>query len=61
MTWTVKRIQECDYGCEERTEEDRRKVLVTLESDGGKLRMVTADDDWLYENGIDEGSTWKDK
>lgn len=23
MAWTVKRIQEGDYGCEERTEEER--------------------------------------
>ena len=32
MTWRVKRIQEGDYGCEERTEE-RNLVIVTLENE----------------------------
>ena len=48
MAWTVKRIQEGDYGCEERTEEERNLVIVTLENEDGLTRQVTADDDWLY-------------
>lgn len=58
MTWKVKQIQECDYGCEERTEEERARVLVTLENEEGMIRQLTADDDWLYAMGIDEGSIW---
>ena len=84
MEWRVMRIQEGDYGCEERTEEERNRVIVTLENrDGqirhgceerteeernrvivtlenrdGQIRQVMADDDWLYANGIDEGSIW---
>ena len=58
MEWTVKRIQEGDYGCEERAEEERNQVIVTLENDNGLIRQLTADDDWLYETGIDEGSLW---
>ena len=27
MAWTVKRIQEGDYGCEERTEEERNAIF----------------------------------
>ena len=58
MAWTVKRIQEGDYGCEERAEEERNQVIVTLENDDGLIRQLTADDDWLYTMGIDEGSIW---
>ena len=58
MTWKVKRIQEGDYGCEERTEEERARVLVILENEEGMIRQLTADDDWLYAMGIDEGSIW---
>ena len=42
MNWKVKRIQEGDYGCEER--QDDEKLLV--------------EDDWLYAKGIDEGDPW---
>lgn len=58
MEWRVMRIQEGDYGCEERTEEERNRVIVTLENRDGQIRQVMADDDWLYANGIDEGSIW---
>lgn len=58
MTWRVKRIQEGDYGCEERAKEERNQVIVTLENDDGLTRQLTADDDWLYTMGIDEGSIW---
>lgn len=41
MGWTVKRIQEDDYGCEERLEDAKVKVLVAqtfaeVEVRGGK-------------------------
>ena len=58
MEWTVKRIQEGDYGCEERSAEERNQVIVTLENEDGTIRQLTADDDWLYTMGIDEGSIW---
>ena len=60
MAWMVKRILEGDYGCEERTEEERKKVIVILENEEGLIRQLTADDDWLYAMGIDEGSVWPD-
>ena len=31
--WTVSRIDECDFGCEERLPGEPLMVLVTLESD----------------------------
>lgn len=56
--WTVERIQEADYGCEERPEGEKLKVLVTLTDGTGKRQRILVEDDWLYENGIDEGSAW---
>ena len=61
MAWTVKRIQESDYGCEERSAEDRSQVIVTLVDEDGLTRQLTADDDWLYTMGIDEGSLWPEE
>jgi hypothetical protein len=61
MAWTVKRIQEGDYGCEERSAEERNQVIVTLENEDGHTRQLTADDDWLYTMGIDEGSLWPEE
>ena len=40
MAWKVKRIQEGDYGCEERSDEERNLVLVTLENDAGLTRQL---------------------
>lgn len=56
--WIVKRIQEADYGCEERPEGEKQKVIVTLEDDAGDQKELLVEDDWLYEQGIDEGSAW---
>ncbi len=32
------------------------KVLVTLVDENGQERMIRVEDEWLYANGIDEGS-----
>ena len=58
MSWMVKRIQEDDFGCEERSDDERTQVLVTLADENGQERLIRVDDEWLYENGIDEGSCW---
>jgi hypothetical protein len=58
MGWTVKRIQEDDYGCEERLEDAKVKVLVTLVDESGQERLIRVEDEWLYANGIDEGDGW---
>lgn len=55
MNWRVKRIQEDDYGCEERPENKKVKVLVTLADENGQERILRVEDDWLYQHGIDEG------
>ena len=58
MGWTVKRIQEDDYGCEERLEDAKVKVLVTLVDESGQERLIRVEEEWLYANGIDEGDGW---
>jgi hypothetical protein len=58
MTWTVKRIMEDDYGCEERTEEDLDQVIVLLENEKGESISVKAGDSVLVRREIDEGSAW---
>ena len=57
MNWKVKRIQEGDYGCEERQDDEKIKVLVTLENEEGG-RALQAKVQWLYAKGIDEGDPW---
>ena len=58
VTWRVKRIQEADYGCEERPEGEKTRVIVTLTDGISGIRQLLVEDDWLYEQGIDEGSKW---
>ena len=60
MSWKVKRIQEDDYGCEERQEHEKTKVIVTLVDKNGQERQIRVEDDWLYAKGINEGDLWPD-
>ena len=60
MSWKVKRIQEDDYGCEERQENEKTKVIVTLVDKNGQERQIRVEDDWLYAKGINEGNPWPD-
>ena len=61
MSWKVKRIQEDDFGCEERQDDAKVKVLVTLAGENGQERLIRVEDDWLYAHGIDEGSSWPEE
>ncbi len=58
MSWKVVEIYEAAYGCEERLPGEKTKVVVSLQSDDGMKKDLTVEDDWLYANGIDEGSIW---
>ena len=55
MEWKVRRIQEADYGCEERPAGTKKTVLVRLKDAEENERMIRQEDDWIYEQGIDEG------
>ena len=56
MLYTVERIEELDFGCEGRPEGMKDMVRVILKGDNGGEESMKVEDDWLYANGIDEGS-----
>lgn len=58
MAWKVTKIQEADYGCEERAAGEKVKVVVTMTDENGEKRQQICEDDWLYANNIDVGSIW---
>lgn len=56
--WIVKRIDEADYGCEERMPGEALMLLVTLESDEGSFRQFEVAENWIDSQGIVEGDEW---
>lgn len=57
--WTVTKILEGDYGCEERMPEEPKNAIVYLCDETGNELQKLVDDDWLYVNDIVEGSVWR--
>lgn len=56
--WTVKQLQEADYGCEERMPGEPVMTIVTLESEDGRVCQFEVADEWLRIQEIDEGDEW---
>lgn len=56
--WKIKQIFDGDYGCEELQPGQRTKVSVTLVDDAGNEKLVSVEDDWLTENGLEVDSEW---
>ncbi len=56
--WKIKQIAEADFGCEERLPGEKLKCLVILENENGETRRLEVEDEWITEQGLDEGSTW---
>lgn len=56
--WYVSRIEEADYGCEERMPGEPLLALVTLESDDGRECQFEISEDWLLHQEIEEGDEW---
>ncbi len=59
--WTIKQIFDGDYGCEERAPGAGPKVSVTLENEAGEIKYITADDNWLRQESLEEGSIWPEE
>lgn len=55
--WKIKQIFDGDYGCEELQPNEKRKVTVYLVDEDGNERSVRVEDEWLVQNGLDEGNT----
>ena len=52
--WTIKRIDEADFGCEERLPGEPLMVLVSLECDDGRMLQLEVADNWLTMQELDE-------
>lgn len=59
--WKIKQIAEADFGCEERMPGEKLKCLVILEDESGNVRCLETEDEWLTEQGLDEGSEWMER
>lgn len=56
--WTITRIEEADYGCEERMPGEPLMVLVTLTNEFGEVIRFEAAENWIELQGLDEGDEW---
>ena len=58
-TYTLTQILEDDYGCEERPAGQAVTVLALLTDSDGDETVLRQEDQWLYEQQINEGDTVK--
>lgn len=56
--WKIKQIFDGDYGCEELAPGVQPKLSITLENELGEKKYVTASDEWITKNYLDEGDVW---
>ena len=56
--WTIARIDEADYGCEERLPGEPLMLLITLESENGEVIQFEVAEHWIEMQGLDEGDEW---
>ncbi|MCR5792639.1 MAG: hypothetical protein K6G65_05670 [Lachnospiraceae bacterium] len=56
--WTIARIDEADYGCEERLPGEPLMLLVTLENEEGAQIHFEVAENWIEMQGLDEGDEW---
>lgn len=59
--WRIKQIFDGEYGCEELLPGQKPKVSVTLVNEAGEERIVSAEDCWLTEQGLDVGGFWPEE
>lgn len=59
--WTIARIDEADYGCEERLPGEPLMLLITLESDNGEVIKFETEENWIEMQGLDEGDEWPEE
>ena len=56
--WKVTRIDDADFGCEERLPGEPLLVLVTIENEEGQIVRFECPDNWLINQAINEGDEW---
>ena len=58
--WTISRIDEADYGCEERLPGEPLMLLITLENEAEEVIQFEVAENWIEMQGLDEGDEWPD-
>ena len=56
--WTISRIDEADYGCEERLPGEPLMLLITLENEAAQVIQFEVAENWIEMQGLDEGDEW---
>ena len=56
--WTISRIDEADYGCEERLPGEPLMLLITLENEAEEVIQFEVAENWIDMQGLDEGDEW---
>ena len=56
--WTISRIDEADYGCEERLPGEPLMLLITLENEAKEVIQFEVAENWIEMQGLDEGDEW---
>lgn len=56
--WTIARIDEADYGCEERLPGQPRMLLIRLENEQGQLLQFEVAENWIELQELNEGDEW---
>lgn len=56
--WTISRIDEVDYGCEERLPGEPLMLLITLENEAAEIIQFEVAENWIEMQGLDEGDEW---
>lgn len=56
--WIIDRIDEADYGCEERLPGEPLMLLVTLSDENGECVRFEVAEAWIDMQGLEEGDEW---
>lgn len=59
--WIIKRIDEADYGCEERLPGEPLMALVLLENEYLETARIEVAEQWLAMQELDEGDEWPEE
>lgn len=59
--WIIKRIDEADFGCEERLPGEPLMALVLLENEYLETARIEVAEQWLTMQELDEGDEWPEE
>ena len=59
--WKIVRIDDADYGCEERMPGEPLMVLVTIEREDGITMQFEVTEDWIELQTLEEGDEWPEE